>query len=416
MSATDKAPWESTRRNAGRGLLRKLITWSIVLGGLAALGYGLRPKPIEVELAVVSRGPLMVHVVEEGKTRVRNRYIVSAPLSGQMSRVTLRAGDDVKGGETVITTLQPAAPPLLDERAKTQAEARVRVADAARMQADQALEMAHTADKFAQQNWQRVRDLGKGSVSETDRDAAERDASMRQQEVRAGEFALKVAEFELAQAKAALLQIASPAPEGSVIEVRAPVSGKVLRVMQESAMVVTPGAAILEIGDTSDIEIEAEILSRDAITISEGAQVTVEQWGGDEPLKARVRRVEPAAFTKVSALGVEEQRVIVRSDLIDPPAAARGLGDRYRVEVRVTVWHSADALLIPAGALFRQGNEWRTFVFSGDGKSVSTKLEVGHTDGRQTEVLSGLTAGVRVLLHPPDTVTDGSEVVPRKVE
>jgi HlyD family secretion protein len=165
----------------------------------------------------------------------------------------------------------------------------------------------------------------------------------------------------------------------------------------------------LEIGDPADIEIEAEILSRDAVAIRPGDAVEVEQWGGENPLKGRVRRIEPAAFTKISALGVEEQRVIVLSDLLDIPEAARALGDRFRVEVRVAVWHADDVLIVPAGALFREGNAWKTYVFR-DGEAKLTAVDAGHTDGRLTEIISGLQAGDEVLLHPPDTVTDGTSV------
>jgi len=182
--------------------------------------------------------------------------------------------------------------------------------------------------------------------------------------------------------------------------------------MQESETVVSPGTQILEIGDPADIEIEAEILSRDAVAIQQGDSVEVEQWGGEQPLKGRVRRIEPAAFTKISALGVEEQRVYVLSDLVDPPEGAKSLGDRYRVEVRVAVWHSDDVLTVPAGALFREGNEWRTFVYQ-DGSAILTTIEAGHSDGRSTEVLGGLKPGDRVLLHPPDTVKDGVSVEER---
>ena len=199
---------------------------------------------------------------------------------------------------------------------------------------------------------------------------------------------------------------------GNLVEVKSPVSGRVLKVMQESETIVSPGTAILEIGDPADIEIEAEILSRDAVAIEPGDSVEIVQWGGDLPLKGRVRRVEPAAFTKISALGVEEQRVIVLIDLVDPPEAAKALGDRYRVEVRVAIWHSDDALVVPAGALFREGNLWKTFVLR-DGKAVLTAVEAGRSDGRLTQVLSGLQAGDRVLLHPPDTISDGTRVVMR---
>jgi len=194
------------------------------------------------------------------------------------------------------------------------------------------------------------------------------------------------------------------------VQLKSPVSGRVLKVMQESEMVVLPGMPILEVGDPSDLEIDAEILSRDAVTIHPGDTVDIEQWGGETPLKGRVRRVEPAAFTKISALGVEEQRVIVLCDLIDPPEAAKRLGDRYRVEVRVAVWHADDVLAAPAGALFREGNLWRTFVFK-DGTAVAHTVSAGHSDGHRTEITAGLAVGDELLLHPPDTVKDGTAVI-----
>lgn len=450
---TEAAPWDAKRNKSRKGRFRKFLMWVFILAMVGLVGYGLKPKPVEVELGEVSKGPLTVNVVEEGKTRIRNRYVVSAPVAGQMRRVPFKAGDVIEANKTVITTIAPVTTPLLDPRAKAQAEARVQGADAGRDRARQSLEMARTADKFAQANWERNKGLAKtGSISVTDRDNAERDADIRAREVRAAEFALKVAEYEWQQAKAALLQIESPvgtdgAP-GAEVEVRAPVSGRVLKVQQESAMVVTPGVAIMEIGDPSDIEIEAEILSRDAVAIKPGADVLIEQWGGEAPLKGRVRLVEPAAFTKVSALGVEEQRVYVLSDLVDPPKEAAALGDRYRVEVRVAVWQQPDVTLIPAGALFREGNAWKTFVYetghsakseggsaapaSGNGtmdrlksavgdkvkNGVSAKakkidVQAGRTDGRQTQVLGGIEVGTKVLLHPPDSVKDGVAVIAR---
>lgn len=414
-SSSQSPPWEARNARPKRGqMLRRLLLWMFLLALAAAIAYGLMPKPIEVEVGVVARGPLTVSVVEEGKTRIRNRYIVSSPVAGQMRRVTLKAGDEVKANETVITVIEPTLAPLLDARSKAQAEASVSAADAARMKAKEALDMAKTSLQFATTNWNRVKNLReKGTVSDTDRDNAERDAEMKTREVQAAEFSLKVAEFEHAQAKAALLQIESPAGSGTTIDIRSPVSGRVLKVQQESAMVVAPGTAILEIGDPSDIEIEAEILSRDAVGIKPGTKVVIDQWGGDAPLEATVRRVEPAAFTKVSALGVEEQRVIVLSDLSHPPADAKALGDRYRVEVRIAVWNDQDALLIPAGALFREGTEWKTFVFDHD-KARAVPLQAGKSDGRMTQVLSGVEAGAQVLMHPPDTVKDGVAVKKRE--
>ncbi len=415
-SSTSSAvpPWEAKAPITRRSLSRKLAFWSGLVGLVLVIFYALQPRPVEVETGVVHQGPLTVYVSEEGKTRIRNRHVIAAPVAGSMQRVILKPGDVVKAGETVLTRIEPALSPLLDARARTQAQARVDAALATRSRANEDVEMSRTALKYAQANWDRVKNnTDKGTISDTDRDTFQREAEMKTREVRSTEFAMQVADYELAQARAALEQIDKPGAGGAVIEVRAPVSGVVLRVQQESATVVTPGTPILEIGDPTDLEIEAEILSRDAVTIKPGALVTVEQWGGEEPAKARVRRVEPAAFTKVSALGVEEQRVLVLSDFTEQTPALKALGDRYRVEVRVAVWHSDDTLLVPAGALFREGSEWKTFIYD-SGKARAAVVKAGRTDGKLTQVLEGLKKGDEVLMHPPDTVRDGTGVVKRE--
>jgi HlyD family secretion protein len=365
-----------------------------------------------VETGVVGRGPLTVHVSEEGKTRIRNRYIVAAPVAGNMRRVVLKPGDPVEAGVTVITTIEPVAAPLLDPRARTQAEAVVAMHEASRQRAAESLQAAHAALKLAESDRDRMRSVTyDGTLSDSDRDRMEAEASIKAAEVRAMEFSLQVIDYELAQARA-VLERPADGGAGNLIEVKSPVSGRVLNVMQESETVAAPGMAILEIGDPADLEIEAEILSRDAVAIQPGDPVEIEQWGGEESLKARVRRVEPAAFTKISALGVEEQRVIVLCDLLDPPESAQALGDRFRVEVRVAVWHDDDVLVAPAGALFREGNACKTFIHQ-NGRARLTAIDAGRSDGRLTQVLSGLNEGDKLLLHPPDTVVDGSRVVTR---
>ena len=393
-------------------MLRRALMWLLLAGLIGWIAWGFRPKPIEIETGQAGYGPLTVHVVEEGKTRVRNRYVLSAPVAGRMRRVDLKAGDEVKAGTTVLTVFEPATSPLLDPRAEAQAKARVEIREAACKQTAETLEMVTTAAKFAEAHWQRMRQLGTtGGVSATDADNAERDTLMRQREVHASQFAVQVANHELALARAALAQAEGGGTETSV-ELRSPVNGRVLKVLQESTAVLAPGTPIMEIGDPADIEIEAEILSRDAVTIRPGAPVTIEQWGGNAPLGGRVRRVEPAAFTKISSLGVEEQRVIVLSDLVNPPDDARFLGDRYRVEVRVAIWHADKVLQVPAGALFREGNIWKTFALVG-GVAVKTTVGVGRSDGRQTEIIGGLQEGTTVLVHPPDAVKNGTAVTPR---
>ncbi len=415
--STTTAPWDAKRKQTKGSIIRRVLTWSLGLGLLALVGSGLRTQPIEVEVGKVTQGPLTLRIVEEGRTRVRHRYLIAAPLAGQLLRVTLKVGDAVKADDTVLARINPMLPTLLDPRGKAQAEAQVLAASAGLQRSEEALAMAATAEKFAKQSWDRIIAMqDPRSMSITDRDNTQREAEMKVREVKAAEFAVKVAAFEVEQAKAALLPWNTPAGASQVspLEIKAPISGVVLKVQQESATVVSPGAAIMEIGDPMDLEIEAEILSRDAVAIPIGAEVIVEQWGGAEPLKARVRRVEPAAFTKISALGVEEQRVLVLCDLVEAPASAlKLLGDRYRVEVRIATWHRDEVLLVPAGALFREGSEWKTYVMS-DGKAKQVKLEIGRTDGRTAEVIKGLAVGDEVLLHPPDTVKDGAAVKRRE--
>lgn len=402
------APWDSKQSPTGKKLLPALI--GIALLGLIA--WGLRPKPILIETGKVTHGPLTVRISEEGKTRIKNRYVVAAPVTGKMRRVLLKPGDPVIAGETPLTTIEPVAPPLLDPRARVQAESAISMQEAARKQAAATLDSKKSALTMAEADRDRVRAVTRAdTVSAADRDRAEGDAAMRAAEVRATEFSLQVLDYEITQARAALERPDRIHPE-NLVEVKSPVSGRVLRVMQESEMVTPAGTAILEIGDPSDLEIEAEILSRDAVAIRLGDSVEIALWGGENPLKGQVRRVEPAAFTKISALGVEEQRVIVLCDLIDLQQQAKALGDRFRVEVRVAIWHSDSVLLAPAGALFREGNKWKTYVFH-NGRAKLTEIKTGRSDGRFTEILEGLKADDEILLHPPDVIKDGASVTKR---
>ncbi len=402
------APWDIKQSPSGKKFLPVLIG----LGLVALIAWGLWPKPVLIETGKVSRGPLTVRISEEGKTRVKNRYIVATPVAGKMRRVSLKPGDAVTAGETLVTTLEPVAPPLLDPRARVQAESLMAMQEANRKQAMATLDARKSALVMAEADRNRVRAVTRAdTVSAADRDRAEGDALIRAAEVRAAEFSLQVLDYEIAQARASLERPEQGGPD-NLVEVKAPVTGRVLRVMQESEMVATAGMAILEIGDPADLEIEAEILSRDAVAIRLGDSVEIALWGGETPLNARVRRVEPAAFTKISALGVEEQRVLVLCDLMDTQEQAKALGDRFRVEVRVAIWHSDSVLLAPAGALFREGNAWKTYVFQ-NGKAVLTAITAGRSDGRFTEILGGLNADDEILLHPPDTIKDGARVTKR---
>ena len=413
MSA--KAPWESSAQPSGKRFFRRLLPWLGVLLLVLAVVWGLWPKPVIVELGEALKRPLTVRGSEEGKTRIRNRYIVTAPVAGTMERVVLKPGDPVVAGQTMLTQIRPISSPLLDPRARVQAEALLAMNQAQREQAAMALSAAKLAADLAANDRDRMRSVdGRGTYSASARERSENEAAIRQAEARAAEFALKVADSEVARAQAAL-QRPDEAGENQLVAVKSPVSGVVLKVIQESATAVQPGQSILEIGDPQDIEIEAEMLSRDVVGIKPGDDVSIEQWGGEAALQGRVRRIEPAAFTKISALGVEEQRVLVLIDLINPSAQAKALGDRFRVEVRVAVWHADEVLAVPAGALFREGNDWKAYLYQ-DGEAVLRGVRVGQSDGQFTQVLEGLEKGDLVLLHPPDVVSDGSSVKKREAE
>jgi HlyD family secretion protein len=387
---------------------------AVALLVLAGIVWGFWPRPVEADLADVTRGPMRVTVDEEGKTRIRERYVVSAPLAGSLLRVQLKAGSPVTAYKTVLAVLEPGDPALLNAREKSEAEARVKAAEAAKQQAEARVEGARKEYDLAAGNLARVRQThGSGAASAEELHTAEVREQVRAEEVRAAQFAARVAAFELELAKAALIRSDPKSllpPEDSRLEIRAPVDGKVLRVFQESAAVVTPGTKILELGDPADLEMVIEVLSADAVRISPGNRVVVERWGGDAPLNGRVRLVEPAAFLKVSALGVEEQRVNVIADFADPVEKRQTLGDAYRVEARIVVWEADDVVKVPAGALFRgPGGGWAVFAVR-DGRARLTPIEVGHTNGVEAEVRAGLAVGDRVVLHPSDRVKDGGRV------
>ena len=406
---TSRPPWASPVTATTQHRWRRALPWLIALAIVAIITYGLWPKPIEVEVGAVSMSPLAVSILEEGKTRVRHRYEVAAPTTGTLERVALRPGDPVKAGETVLFRIKPSAASLLDPRARRQAEVFLaQQIDAEKRQA-QVVEAARLALVRAQAERDRIAaEKVAGIVSATERDAIEAEAAIKAAKLRAVEFGQNIAQFEVDQARLAL-ELPSADDSDAMLTIKSPVDGTVLRVMQESETIVGPGTPILEVGDTTDLEIEAEILSRDAMTIVPGATARMEQWGGEPALEARVRRIEPTAFTKISALGVEEQRVLVLLDLVNPPASAKTLGDRYRVEARINAWSSANVLTVPASALFRMGNEWKTFVVRHD-KAHLTPVNIGHSDGKKSEVLDGLQAGDQVILHPPDSVADQARV------
>ena len=413
QSATTESAAARTRQRKN-GARRKLVPYVLAAALLGAIVYGFLPKPIQVETATVGAAPLVVSVIEEGKTRIRHRYTISPPIAGFLNRVELRAGAPIERGKTVLATIQPQPASFLDPRSRAEAEARVKGAESARMRAEAEVERAREALSLAEK--ERVRAAGlktKGAVSQKELDEAETHAAMSGRELRAAEFALEVAGFERAQADAALMQTQTPGDStAKPLEIVSPVNGFVLSVFEESARVVAQGTPIMEVGDPADLEAEIELLSSDAVGVRPGADVSIEQWGGGKPLRGTVTLIEPGGFTKISALGVEEQRVKVRVNFSESIPPEHPLGDRFRVEARIVTWRSANVLQVPTGALFRQGGDWMTFVLEG-GKARIAKVEIAHNNGVAAEVLSGLREGQRVLLHPPDTVADGASVKPR---
>jgi len=428
-------------RNLGSKLFVLLVAAMIVAG----LGYAFLPEPIEVDLVAVERGMLRVTVDEDGKTRIREKYVVSAPLNGRILRISMDPGDKVDAGKTLLTMIEPRDPELLDARTIAQAEASVKAAEAALKQTEPMLEKVRAEQAYAEAEWTRLREAySRNAVSLSELESAELLYRQRSEELRSARSAQEIAQFELQQARAALLRsrpredaaphanppggdgTAATADEtlsngngGWNFPIYSPINGLVLRVFQESAAVVTPGTPLVELGDPSDLEVEVDVLSRDAVKIEVGDLVLLEHWGGERPLEGVVRVVEPAGFTKISTLGVEEQRVNVIIDLIDrteesidPVDDRRSLGDGFRVEARIVIDEARDVLKVPTSALFRVGGESAVFRVV-DGLVHQQRVKIGRQNGLEAEVLAGLSEGDQVVLHPSDQIEEGVQVRPR---
>ncbi|MFN8651381.1 MAG: HlyD family efflux transporter periplasmic adaptor subunit [Gemmatimonadales bacterium] len=375
-----------------------------VLAIVALLILAFRPRHLAVDAGRVTVGPLLVTVDAEGQTRVRDRYTVSAPVLGRLIRPAFRAGDVVKAGE-IVAYLEPAP---LDGRALEQARTRIRSAEDAERVAQAGLVAARAALAQAGRLRQRGETLfANGLVAPEERERLELAEITSGREMEAADFRTQAAGHDVETAKAALIAATGPAA-GARFAVRTPVAGRVLKVVEESERVVAAGAPIMEVGNPASIEIISDLLSADAVQVSPGDTILVESWGGDHPLKARLRTVEPSGFTKVSALGVEEQRVNILGDFIE---RSDRLGDRFRVEVRVVIWQGAKVLRVPLSALIRQGSEggWGVYRIEG-GRARLTPVEVGHRGVSEAEVLKGLSEGDQVILHPSDKVAEGVRV------
>jgi HlyD family secretion protein len=401
-----------------RKIWKRLLTALAGLALGAAVLYLFLPQPLDVDVAQVTRGPLRVTVDEDGKTRVKERYIVSSPLAGRLLRIELHAGDLVEAEKTLLAQIEPVDPQLLDVRSKAEAEARVRAAEANRQRAGAELRRAQEGHELAAHNLERARNLIRSkAISREDLDKAEHTDRQTAEELNAAQFAVKVSQFEMQLAQAAFLRTReshNTQTEPSSLLIRSPINGQVLRVLQESDRVVSPGIELLEIGDLANLEAEIDVLSADAVKIKPDTDVWFERWGGQEALKGRVRRVEPSGFTKISALGVEEQRVNVLIDFVDPVEKRRTLGDAFRVEARIVVWQGANVLKVPSGALFRNQGNWAVFV-ANQGQALLRDVQIGKNNGVEAEVVSGLQEGDLVVLYPSDKI--GNQVkIERRTE
>lgn len=377
---------------------------------VAGVAWFLMPRPVPVETATVIKGRFVASVDEDGKTRVRERYVVAAPLAGRLTRVGLKAGDKVVSDEVIATIVPPPAP-LLDPRSRREAEERLGTAEAAQARSKATVERAQAQADQAKTDLNRARTLvTQGATTVQALERAELLQRVADRELRAAEFQDHAAEHELAQAKALLARYQDATdPRIENWNITAPVSGVVLKVVQESETVVQSGAPLLEIGDPRDLEIVADVLSVDAVEIRPGADVVIEHWGGPGVLSGRVRRVEPAAFTKVSTLGVEEQRVNVLIDVLSPREQWAGLGDGYQVDTKITVLTRDDAEIIPAGALFRRGETWNVYVVD-DGRAQLRAIDLDRRSGRFAAVKKGLAQGEQVIVYPSDQIRPGVRV------
>ncbi|NWH08776.1 MAG: HlyD family efflux transporter periplasmic adaptor subunit [Alphaproteobacteria bacterium] len=389
---------------------------AIVLGAgfVALLIFLFQPDPIPVETALVRKGMIRQSVSDQGIARASDAFVVSAPVSGRLERLTLKPGDRVAAGETVVARLRPAQAEFLDPRSRAQAEARVAAAEASALAAQSEVNRTKAELQRAQSNYDRVRRLAdRGTASIDALESAETAAKVAEDQVSAAEASLKARIAELDAARAAL--IGPMTTTGEPIEILAPVSGFIRRVFQESERVVPAGTSLLEISDPHAIEAAIDFLSEDAVLIREGQPAEIYDWGGPSALGAVVRRVEPQGFTKVSALGVEEQRVTVVLQISQPRADWQGLGPGYRVWGRVILRQNEDALLVPLGSLIRDAGGWAVFHVV-DGHIVLTRIEIGAVSGQAAEILTGLKEGDEVVQFPSDRVKPGVLVETQRSE
>jgi len=397
----NKVQW---RRRIVLGLIATLVAWGLF--------QGFRPQPIQVDLGTAIRAPLRVSVEQEGRTRLVDRYVVTAPVNGYARRIQLNVGDAIERGAPLVT-LEPQRADVLDRRRRAEAEARVAAAEDSVSSAEERVAAAASNASRLEKELERIRALRlAGHVSAELEDKAASEAERNAAELRSAKFAVATARHDYEAARTAL-EFAATGSGAGAVAVRAPVAGRVLKIPRKSEGAVAVGQPLIEIGDPRALEVEVDVLSADAVRIQPGTRVVFQRWGGEGALEGVVRIVEPVGFTKVSALGVEEQRVWVIVAFTSPPEKWQRLGDGYRVEANFILWESADVLQIPASALFREGNGWAIFAVE-QGKAVKRRVEIGQRNGLSAQLVSGINAGEQVVVHPDDRVRDGVNLLVRK--
>jgi len=382
----------------------------MILAAVAAailIVLAFRPKPVQVETARAVKGPLQVTVDEDGETRAHDRFTLAAPIAGRLSRIELHEGDTV-GPDTVIATISPLP---IDAREAAEIRARIQAAEARKREAEQQLARWESDHAQAQRDLNRARALAKDRIiAQQELEQAENKQTGTAKEMEAARFRVESAAADVEREKAGLISLETQQTHASrVVALRPAARSRILRILEKSERVVPYGTPIVILSNPNKIEIVVDLLSTDAVKVKPGAPVIIENWGGPKPLRARVRTIEPYGFTKVSALGVEEQRANIIADFIDPP---NGLGDGYRVDARVVIWESPNVLKIPASALFRVGQQWSAFVID-NGRARLRPVEVGHRNASEAEITQGLAEGLEVILHPANDLKDDARVIPR---
>ena len=398
--------------------LKKSWGWTTVGAVvIVALIFAFWPRPVLVDTAEVVSGPMQVFVTDDGETRIHDIFRISAPLAGRVLRIDSHVGDEVVAGETVVATLQQTDPAFLDVRSQSEREAAVRAAEAAVSLAEAEVERARAEMDFAHADLERARGLELGeTISPRALQRAEVDVQTKKAALEEAQSMLSVRRYELETARAALILPGGEEGSGDApccIQLNSPTNGKVLQILHKSEGVVAAGTPLLEVGDPSDLEIVVDLLSSDAVNVVEGARVAIDEWGGGHTLNGRVRRVEPYAFTKTSALGIEEQRVNVIIDFSDPPETRRNLAHGFRIVANIVVWEGDSEVQVPIGALFRVGDQWAVFAVE-DGRARLRIIDIGQRNTNHAQVADGLAPGDSVVLYPSDQISDGTRVKKRR--